>query len=121
LTSLYPPYDTVAFWNAVATGSGVGLGLGLGLGVGLAVGAGVGEAVGFAVGFGDGVGEAVGVAVGEAVGVGVGVAVGFVSILESGPSSNIPERATAPPTIATVARIPIITAGANPEFNLLLM
>jgi hypothetical protein len=109
----------VAFWNAVATGSGVGLGLGLGLGVGLAVGA--GEAVGLAVGFGDGVGEAVGVAVGEAVGVGVGVAVGFVSILESGPSSNIPERATAPPTIAAVAIIPIIIAGANPEFDLLLM
>jgi hypothetical protein len=107
----------VAFWNAVATGSGVGLGLGLGLGVGLAVGA--GEAVGLAVGFGDG--EAVGVAVGEAVGVGVGVAVGFVSILESGPSSNIPERATAPPTIAAVAIIPIIIAGANPEFDLLLM
>jgi hypothetical protein len=106
----------VAFWNAVATGSGVGLGLGLGLGVGLAVG--VGEAVGVAVG----VGDAVGVAVGEAVGVTVGVAVGFVCISVDGASSNTPEKiTTAPPIIAAVARTPIIMAGANPEFDLLLM
>lgn len=75
---------------------------------------GEGEAVGVGVGVGDGVGVAVGEAVGVAVGVGVRVrsSVG-VSLLFA--------RTTAPPIIAAVAINPIIMAGANPEFDLLLM
>ena len=106
----------VAFWNSVASGAGVGVGLGLGLGDGLAVGVDVGVGDGEPVG--DAVGDAVGETVGATVAVNVGVGVGAVS---AGCWLSNTAKVTAPPIIAATASTPIITAGANPEFDLLLM